>query len=205
MAQYPSQISRRTIPRPRPRLPPVTMTLRMAGQLAGGGDLEGTNKTDRRRNLVGGQRVVADLKDLALDVRAAGLCVQDDVGGDERTGDRTFSRLHPRHSYRRVSVDRRLDFLRVDFQSSDVDDAVPSTEEVVAVAAAFHHVAGVDEAVITCERGAILADVRDRVPRGTDPQRPIVDFDFDITRRSDHARRKPFETIVDFKSDACFR
>ena len=46
----------RTIPRPRPRLPPVTITLRMTGQLAGGGDLERGNETDRRRNLVGARR-----------------------------------------------------------------------------------------------------------------------------------------------------
>ena len=41
----------------------------MTGQLAGGGNLERRNETDRRRNLVGGQALVADLKDLALEVR----------------------------------------------------------------------------------------------------------------------------------------
>src|SRR6185295_7423512 len=115
MAQYPSQTSRRTIPRPRPRLPPVTITLRMTGQLAGGGDLERRNESDRRGNLVGGQMAVTDLKDLAPDVHvcAARACViaQDDVGGDERTGDRTLRGPHPRHAHGRMLVDGRLYFL----------------------------------------------------------------------------------------------
>src|SRR6266850_6753529 len=198
--------------RPRPRLPPVTITLRMTGQLAGGGNLERGNETDRRRNLVGGQAVVTDLKDLApyvhpLATGAAriGLSLQDDVGGDERTGNGTSPGPHHRHADRRVPVDRRLDFLRVDLQSSDVDDAAPSTEEVVPVAAAFHHVAGVDEAFIVGERGLLLAEIADRVARGTDPQRTILDFDLHIARRADQARRKSLEAVVDFESHTGLR
>src|SRR2546427_9939528 len=131
----------------------------MAGQLAGGGDLERRNETDRRRNLVGWQAVVADLEDLALDVpnpaacaARIGLSFQNDVCGDERTGNGTSRGPHHRHPYGRMPVDRRLDFLRVDLQPSDVDDAAASAEEVVPVSAAFHHVARVDEAFIIGER-----------------------------------------------------
>src|SRR5580704_16226544 len=133
---------RRTIPRPRPRLPPVTITLRMASHLAGGGNLERGNEPDRRRDLVRGQGVVTELKDLALEVDnlaasgGIGLAFQDDVGGDQRSDDGTPGGPHHRHSYRRVAVDRRFDFLRVDLQHSNVDDAAPSTQEVVPVAAA---------------------------------------------------------------------
>src|SRR5438093_3071273 len=205
-------MSRRTIPRPRPRLPPVTITLRMTGQLAGGGDLERRNETDRRRNLVGGQAGVTDLKDLALEVHhlatgaaRIGLSLQDDVGGDERTGDWTSPRPHHRHADRRVPVDRRLDFLRVDLQSSDVDEAAPATEEVVPAAAAFHHLAGADKAFTIGERGVVLADIAGRIPRGTDPQRAFDDLDLHVAGRADHARRKPLETIVDFESHAGLR
>jgi len=54
-------VLRRTIPRPRPRLPPVTITLCMTGQLAGGGDLECGDEANRGGNLVRRQAVVADL------------------------------------------------------------------------------------------------------------------------------------------------
>src|SRR3989442_4888293 len=196
-------MSRRTIPRPRPRLPPVTITLRMTRQLPGGGHLERGNETDRRWNLVGRQPVVADLKDLAPEVhdpaaRTAriGLCLQDDVCGDERTGDGTSRGPHHRHADRRMSVDRRFDFFRIDLQSADVDDAVPSTEEVVPVAAAFHHVARVDEAFIIGEGGTLLAEIADGITRGTDTQRAVVDFELNVAGRADHARRKPLEAIV---------
>src|SRR5437867_3126274 len=138
-------MSRRTIPSPRPRLPPVTITLRMTIQLAGCGNRERGHEPNRGRNLVRGQALVTDLQDLALEVRSpaarAGLSVQDDVRGDERAGNGTSPGTHHRHPYRRVPVDRRLDFLGVDLQSSHVDEAVPPAEEVVPIAAALHHVA----------------------------------------------------------------
>ena len=104
-----------------------------------------------------------------------------------------------------MSVDRRLHFLRVDLQSSYVDDAAPSTEEVVPVAAAFHHVTGVDEAVIVGDRGMLFAGEANRVARGTDSQRTLGDVDLHVAGCADHGRRKPLETIVDLKSHAGFR
>src|SRR5207244_8366399 len=111
-------MSRRTIPRPRPRLPPVTMTLRRTGQLAGDGNLERRNETDGRRNLVGGQVIATELEDLTLEVHhlapgtaRVGISLQDDVGDDERTGNGHTPGLHHRHADRRVSVVRSIGFL----------------------------------------------------------------------------------------------
>src|SRR5580765_4840283 len=119
----------------------------MTGHLAGGGHLERGYETDGRGNLVGEEAVVANLKDLALEVHdlvacatPIGLFLQDDICDDERTGNGTSRRPHHRHADRRMAIDRRLDFFRVDLQASDVDDAVSSAEEVVPVAAAFHDV-----------------------------------------------------------------
>src|SRR5260221_2375537 len=90
-------MSRRTMARPRPRLPPVTITLRRTGQLARGSHLERGNETDRGRNLVGGQAVVTDLDDVALEVHplATGVAPvavlpQHHVIRLEPTGDRSI-------------------------------------------------------------------------------------------------------------------
>ena len=104
-----------------------------------------------------------------------------------------------------MPVDRRFDFLRIHLQAADVDEAAPSTEEVVPLAAAFHHVAGVDEAVCIGERGAFLTEIPNCIPRGPDPQRPIIDADLDIAGRADQARRKSFEPIGDVESHARLR
>ncbi len=161
---------------------------------------------------MGGQAVVTDLEDLALEVHPLatgvariGLFVQHHVGGDERTGDGTSPGSHHGHADGRVSVDRGLDFLRVDLQSSDVDEAAPAAEEVVPVAAALHHVAGVDEAFLIGEHGIVLAEIADGIPRGTDPQRTLDDLDLHVAGRADQARRKPLQTIAHFESHAGLR
>src|SRR5438477_13206956 len=95
--RYPSAASLRTIPRPNPRLPPVTTTLRMmTSQFARSSNLQRRQETDRRRNLVCGEVLVTDLQDFALEVRdltartaLAGFSVQNDVGDDQRTRDGT--------------------------------------------------------------------------------------------------------------------
>src|ERR1700675_1660794 len=92
-----SEVRLRTILRPKPRLPPVTTTLRiMASQLAGRSNLQRRDESDRRGNLVCRQALVTDLQDLALDVRGltlwtarVGLSLQHDVGDDQRARDGT--------------------------------------------------------------------------------------------------------------------
>src|SRR4051812_45008916 len=107
------------MPRPSPRLPPVTTTLRMTSQLAAGGNVEGRNETDGGRNLVSREALAAYLEDLALDVAAVpvrarlrGIDREHDVGCDERAGDRASAGSYLRHAHGRVPVDGRLDFLR---------------------------------------------------------------------------------------------
>src|SRR5436190_12927578 len=94
IASNPSQINRRTMPNPRPRLPPVTMTLRMAGQLAGSGDLKGGDDADRRRNHVPRQSGAAVLQDLARALRAVGVTIEHDVRRDERADNGIALRPH---------------------------------------------------------------------------------------------------------------
>src|SRR5437879_13463082 len=120
-ARCPSAVSLRTMPRPSPRLPPVTMTLcMMASEFPCRGNLERGDEADRRRNLVGREARVTDLQDLALEVldltaRAArsGVSLQHHIGGAERA--RNGPSPHPNvgHADRRIAVDRRLHRPRV--------------------------------------------------------------------------------------------
>src|SRR2546425_11085092 len=67
-ARYPSAVSLRTIPRPSPRLPPVTMTLcMMASEFPCRGNLERGDEAERRRHLVGREGRAAGLRDLELE------------------------------------------------------------------------------------------------------------------------------------------
>src|SRR4051812_19842518 len=69
MARYPELASRRTIARPRPRLPPVTTTLRIAPrELAALRDRQRRDEADRGRNLVPRQSFTAEMHDLALEL-----------------------------------------------------------------------------------------------------------------------------------------
>src|SRR2546425_12643346 len=67
-ARYPSAVSLRTMPRPSPRLPPVTMTLCMkASEFPCRGNLERGDEADRRRDLVGHEARVTGFQDLPLE------------------------------------------------------------------------------------------------------------------------------------------
>src|SRR4051812_29854893 len=156
--------------RPSPRLPPVTMTLRMTGQLAGGGELQGRNETDRGGNLVRSEMIAAESEDLAGTPRL-GRAAQHHRGGDPRTRERTPSRPHHRHADRRMAVDGRLDFLRVDLEPADVDDAVAPAQEVVPIAAPFDDVARIDEAVLAGDRAAFFTEIGGGGSRRSNPER----------------------------------
>src|SRR5437879_3557632 len=104
-----------------------------------------------------------------------------------------------------MAVDHRLNLLGVDLQPADIDDSAPATEEVVAVLASFHDVAGVDEALMVHERRAVLVDIAEGGAGGTNPQRPVFDFHLHLAARADQSRRKALETVGDFESNASFR
>src|SRR5437899_3741145 len=72
IARYPAAASRRAIPRPSPRLAPVTRTLRMvARQLAALRNRKARHERDRDRDLVLRQAVTAEPEDLLLYLRLA--------------------------------------------------------------------------------------------------------------------------------------
>src|SRR2546422_8406366 len=63
MARYPTPVSLRAMAMPSPRLPPVTITLRIATHhFACRSDGQGRNEGDRRRNLVPRKRCAAEHK-----------------------------------------------------------------------------------------------------------------------------------------------
>src|SRR5712691_13228853 len=93
---YPTAVSLRAIPRPNPRLPPVTMTLRMlTGHLPRRIDGQNRNEVERYRHLVPRQCVAAEPEDLVLQqripafhnppVHCVRIAVQHHIGNDERT------------------------------------------------------------------------------------------------------------------------
>ena len=51
-----------------------------------------------------------------------------------------------------MAVDHRLDFLGMNLEAADIDDAAAPADEIIAIAAQFDHVAGIDEAVGIRER-----------------------------------------------------
>src|SRR3989475_8885007 len=165
MTRSPAPVSLRAMAMPSPRLPPVTITLRIATHhFACRSDGQGRNEGDRRRNLVPRKRFAAELQDLALDfcnpsVRWVGLCFQNDVGDDERTCDGVLSGPHKRHAYARVAIDHCFDLLRMDLEAANVDDPTPSADKMIAVTTQLDHVAGVDEAVSVCNRPALAAQI----------------------------------------------
>src|SRR5207247_10083877 len=133
------------------------------------------------------------------------LALQDDIGDDQRTGDRASPRPNDRHSHGRVAVDDGLNFLGVDLQPTDIDDSAPSTKEVITVTAPLHNVASVDKALTVDKGQSFLAEIADRGPRGTDPKRTVHDLHFQLATRADQAHRESLETVIDLESDTCFR
>src|SRR5205809_5828461 len=173
----------------------------LTSQFACRSNLQRRDETDRGRNLVRGETLVTDTKDLALTVEGR-LAFQDDIGDDQRTSNGASPRPNDRHSHGRVAVDDGLNFFGVDLQPTDIDDSALSTKEVVAVTASLHDVAGVDKAFTVVEGRVFLAKIADRGPRGTDPKRTVLDLHFHLATRADQARRESLETVVDLEPDA---
>src|SRR5437667_2827074 len=176
----------------------------LTSQFACRSNLQRRDETDRGRNLVRVETLVADMKDLALTLEVR-LSFQDYVRDDQRTSNGASPRPNDRHSHGRVAVDDGLDFFGVDLQPTDIDDSALSTKEVVAVTASLHDVAGVDKALTVDEGRVFLAEIADRSPRGTDPERTVLDLHFHLATRADQAHRESLETVIDLESDTCFR
>src|SRR4051812_40851024 len=88
---YPTAASLRTMLKPRPRLPPVTRTLRIATcDFPSGRNGQGGNEIDTCRHFVPRQRYPTKAKDfffelLAVSGRGTGICVKYDVSYYKRT------------------------------------------------------------------------------------------------------------------------
>src|SRR5271156_5218321 len=90
IARKPASVSLRVIPRPIPRLPPVTTTLRMeADELPGICDRQGGNEIDGGGDLMRWQNLAAMAQDIDAKGAAGGLrrILQNHFGDDQRTGD----------------------------------------------------------------------------------------------------------------------
>src|SRR3569623_858096 len=124
------------MPNPMPRLPPVTMTLRMAAhQLSGLRDIKRGNEADRRGYLVRRERLAAELLDglLQLDCLLSfrrRRISEEDIGDHERTRNRILLRLHQRQPHLRMGVQHGLDFLGMNLKAAAVDHAVAPALEV---------------------------------------------------------------------------
>src|SRR5579872_2073710 len=159
------------MPSPRPRVPPVTSTLRMGTrQLARRVYGERCHLSQRGWNLVGWQRAPALFQDFRPDgVKAAFRtgCTKNDVRDDDGAGYGTATSPDAGHPHRGVLVDDGFDFFRMDLLAADIDDALAAPDEVIAVATYFDHVARVHKAVRIGQRPPGTKVARSR-PRRSD-------------------------------------
>ena len=104
--------------------------------------------------------------------------VNNDVGHDDRAGDRAATSAYPRNPHERVLADDRLDLLGMHFLAADIDHALASADEEVTIAAQLDHVAGIDETVRVSE-GAAVAEIAQGDAVRADPQATFYDTHFD--------------------------
>ena len=81
----------------------------------------------------------------AVNERLDDALVEDDIGGDQRAGDRVPARLDEAGVHAGMHVDHRLDFLGIDLGAADIDDAAAAADKIAPVVAQFDHVPGSDK------------------------------------------------------------
>src|ERR1700678_3730923 len=137
------------MPNPNPRLPPVTMTLRIAAnQLSGFGDGQRRYEVDRNWNLVRLKGVTAEQQDFVLKFAHVVLdrrriCFEHYLGYHQSPCDGILLRVDERQVHRRVTVDDRFHLFGVYLQTANIDDAVTPTDKVIAAVSQFQQVAGI--------------------------------------------------------------
>src|SRR6202022_3799933 len=72
---------------------------------------------------------------------------QNDIGDHDGAGDRAAARSGAGHPHPRMPVDESLDFLGVNLEAANIDDAAAPADEVVPVSPQLDHLAGIDEAI----------------------------------------------------------
>ena len=119
---------------------PLTKTLRVAPRdLSTTGDSHGSHKAVSGRNFVRSQGSGQDLKisSLILSMLQSGWRSYPAILRPPLRQNRQLNSREgePRHSYARMAINDGLDFFRMNLQTSDIDNVVPSAEEVVAISA----------------------------------------------------------------------
>src|SRR5579885_1634536 len=159
-------------PSPIPRLPPVTITLRtLTHQLARPRDGQLLSKRDRGRHLVAGEGIVTKLQNFLLQRPSPSILgrrLQDDFRDNEGTGNRALSGPHQRHTHLRVAIDDGFNLFGMHFQPPDVDHTISPADKIVAIAALFDHISGIDKTVRVLQYAVRLADVADGRSRRPD-------------------------------------
>src|ERR1700722_10286415 len=168
IARKPASASLQAIPSPNPRLPPVTITLRMVtDELSCLRNRQCRNEIDGGRDLVRGKFLAAEVQDVlpclpVVSVFVVGLSLQNDIRNYKSTGDGIFPRSNQRHANLWMAVDDRFYFLRMDLKSSDVDDPITPADEIVAIPAKFERIACIHKALRILERAAVFTQVTKR-------------------------------------------
>src|ERR1700733_6642903 len=145
----PEAASLRAMPSPRPRLAPVTRTVRAAAlamaafimaarQFSGRSDIERWNERNSSWHFVARQGRTAVRQNVGVDLcfRAGShaFALQYHIGDHDRAGHGILPRAHQRHPHLRMAIDDGLDFLGVNFLAADIDDAAFAAGESVTVA-----------------------------------------------------------------------
>src|ERR1043166_767132 len=104
-----------------------------------------------------------------------------------------------------MGVDDGLDLLGMNLEAADIDDAAAPADEMIAIAAQLHHVAGIDKAVGVSQRARAAPDIGMRGSPGADPQAAVDDLDLDAVAIDAHdAGRKALPAVIDRKPDTGF-
>jgi len=205
-------------PRTSAALPSMAVRRGATQRFSGRRHVQGRDKTDDRRNLVVRQCLTTDRQDLALDdgrpaarAGAVGRRPQDDVRDHDGAGDEIPSRANQRCPHLRMAIDDRLDLLGMNLQAADIDDAAAPADEIAALAAALHEIAGIDKPVRVHEGRVFRADIAGCGSRRPDAERSIQHLDVDLAGAcavaacAHQARRESLASVIDLESDAGFR
>src|SRR5271157_3678993 len=104
-----------------------------------------------------------------------------------------------------MTIDDRLDFLRIDFETADVDYSIPPADKVVAAIPQLDHVAGIYKAFRVPDGDpGLIAQITVRIAGRTDPQRLVFHLHLDVGRLLEQRRGKARHAIVNLKRHARF-
>src|SRR5580704_13691389 len=89
----------------------------------------------------------------------------------------------------------------MDLQPADIDDATAAADEVITIAPAFQHVAGIAEPIVIRKHYA-GAQISVSHAARANAQRAIDNLHLDLAGFFDHIGWKAFAAVIDFKTDS---